>query len=40
VASMEEKRGVHRFLVGKPQGQSSLVRRRRKWNNNIKMDLK
>ena len=32
-----EGRGVHRVLVGKPEGKSSL--RRRRWEDNIKMDL-
>jgi len=30
---------VHRFLVGKPEGKRSLGRPRRRWENNIKMDL-
>ena len=36
---MEEGRGVQRVLVGKPEGKSSLGRRRRRWEDNIKMDL-
>jgi len=39
VASMGENRGVHRVLVGKPEGKRSLGRPRRRWENNIKMDL-
>jgi hypothetical protein len=36
---MEERRGVHRVLVGKPEGKRSLGRPRVKWEDNIKMDL-
>jgi hypothetical protein len=36
---MGEKRGVYRFLVGKPEGKRSLERPRRKWEYNIKIDL-
>jgi hypothetical protein len=32
-------RGVYRVLVGKPEGKSALGRPRRKWKDNIKMDL-
>ena len=39
VARMEEKRGVSRILVGKPEGKRPLGRPRREWENNIKMDL-
>jgi hypothetical protein len=39
VAHMGEERGVHRVLVGKPEGKSPLGRRRCKWEDNIKMDL-
>jgi hypothetical protein len=35
VARMGEGRGVHRVLVGKPEGR----RPRRRWEDNIKMDL-
>jgi len=31
--------GVHRVLVGKPQGKRPLERPRRRWEDNIKMDL-
>ena len=34
-----EGRGVHRVLVGKPEGKRPLGRLRRRWENNIKMDL-
>jgi hypothetical protein len=36
---MGERRGVYGVLVGKPEGKGPLGRRRRKWKNNIKMDL-
>jgi hypothetical protein len=36
---MGENRGVHRMLVGKPEGKRSLGRPRRRWEDNIKMDL-
>jgi len=37
---MEEKRGVSRILVGKPQGERPLGRPRRRWEDNIKTDLR
>jgi hypothetical protein len=40
VPRMGEDRGVHRVLVGKPEGKRPLGRPRRKWEDNIKMDLK
>jgi hypothetical protein len=36
---MGEKRSVYRLLVGKPEGKSPLGRPRRRWIDNIKMDL-
>jgi len=39
VARMGERRDVYRFLVGKPQGKRPLGRPRRRWEDNIKMDL-
>jgi hypothetical protein len=36
---MGEGRGVHRVLVGKPEGRRPLGRPRRRWEGNIKMDL-
>ena len=39
MACMEEGRGVHRVLVGKPEGKRPLGRPRRRWEDNIKMDL-
>ena len=40
VALMAEARGVHRVLVGKPEGKRPLGRPGRRWEDNIKMDLK
>jgi len=39
VAPMGEVRGVHRVLVGKPEVTRPLGRPRRRWEDNIKMDL-
>jgi hypothetical protein len=39
VARMGEDRGVHRVLVGKPGEKRPLGRPRRRWEDNIKMDL-
>jgi len=36
---MGERRGVHRVLVRKPEGKRPLGRPRRRWEDNIKMDL-
>jgi hypothetical protein len=36
---MEAKRNVYRILVGKLEGKRPLGRPRRKWVDNIKMDL-
>jgi hypothetical protein len=36
---MVEDRGVHRALVGKPEGKRPLGRVRHRWEDNIKMDL-
>jgi hypothetical protein len=36
---MGEKRNVYRLLVGKPEGKRPLGRPRRRWVDNIKMDL-
>jgi len=38
-AHMGEGRGVHRVLVRKPEGKRPLGRPRRRWEDNIKMDL-
>ena len=40
VARMGEGRGVHRVLVGKPDGKRPLGRPRGRWEDNIKMDLR
>jgi hypothetical protein len=40
VARMEERRGAYRALVGKPEGRIPLGRPRRRWEDNIKMDLR
>ena len=39
VARMGEGRGVYKVLVGKPGGKRPLERPRRRWEDNIKMDL-
>ena len=39
VVRMGEERGVYRVLVGKPEGRRSLGRPRRRWVDNIRMDL-
>ena len=39
MARMGERRGVHRVLVGKPEGKRPLGRPRRRWEDNIKTDL-
>jgi hypothetical protein len=36
---MGEDSGVHRVLVGKPEGKRPLGRPRCRWEDNIKMDL-
>jgi hypothetical protein len=40
VARMEEGRSAFRTLTGKPTGKRPLGRPRRRWEDNIKMDLK
>jgi hypothetical protein len=35
----KERRGAYRALVGKPEGRRPLGRPRRRWEDNIKMDL-
>jgi hypothetical protein len=37
---MGEERGAYRFLVGRPEGKRPLERLRRRWEDNIAMDLK
>ena len=39
VARMWEGRGVYKVLVGKPEGKRPLGRPRRRWEDNIRMDL-
>ena len=39
VARMGEERGAYRVLVGKPEGKRPLERARRRWMDNIRMDL-
>jgi hypothetical protein len=36
---MGKKRGVYRVLVEKPEGKRPLGRPRRRWEDNIKLDL-
>jgi hypothetical protein len=40
VARMGEVRGAYNILVGKPEGRTPLGRTRRRWRDNIKMDLR
>jgi hypothetical protein len=37
---VEEGRGIYRILVGKPEGKRPLRRPRRRWEDNIKLDLR
>jgi len=39
VARMREERGGYRVLVGKPEGKRPFGRPRRRWEDNIEMDL-
>jgi hypothetical protein len=39
VARIGEKRNAYRLLVGKPEGKRPLGRPRRRWVDNIRMDL-
>ena len=39
MARMEEGRGVHKVVVGKLEGRGPLGRSRRRWEDNMKMDL-
>jgi hypothetical protein len=40
VARLGEKRNACRILVGKPEGKRPLGRLRRRWVDNIKIDLR
>jgi hypothetical protein len=40
VARMGERRSAYRVLLGKPEGRRPLGRPRRRWEDNIKMNLK
>jgi len=39
VALLGERRGLYRFLVGKPDGKRPLGRPRRRWEDNINIYL-
>jgi len=39
VARIEERRGVYRFLMGKPVEKRPMGRPRRRWEDNIKTDF-
>ena len=39
VSHMGAGRGVHRVLVGKPKGKKPMGRPKRRWEDNIKMDI-
>ena len=40
VARMEKGRGAFKIVIGKPAGKRPLERPRRRWEDNIRMDLK
>ena len=40
VARMEQSINAYRVLAGKPEGKRPLGRPRRRWEDNIKMDLR
>jgi hypothetical protein len=40
VARIRAKRNAYKILVGKPEGKRLLGRPRRRWEDNIKMDLR
>jgi hypothetical protein len=37
---MGEMRGAYNILIGRPEGRKLLERPRRRWEDNIKMDLR
>ena len=39
ISTMEQYRNAHRVLVGKPESKRPLGMPRRRWEDNIKMDL-
>ena len=39
VARMGKSRGMYRVLMGKPEGRRPPAKPRRRWEDNIKMDL-
>ena len=39
VASMGARKGLYMVLVGKPEGKRPLRRPRRRWEDNIKLDI-
>jgi hypothetical protein len=39
-STYREERGMYRVLVGKPEGKRPLERPRRRWEDNIMMDLR
>jgi hypothetical protein len=39
VSRMKEKRNAYRLLVGNPEGKRPLGKQRRRWLDNIRMDL-
>ena len=40
IARMEESRSAYKILTGKPTGKEPLETRRRRWEDNIRMNLK
>jgi hypothetical protein len=40
VARMREKKNAYRILLGKPEGKRPLGRLRRRWADNVKMNLR
>jgi hypothetical protein len=38
-STYRERRGVYRILMGKPEEKRTLGRHRRRWEDNIKMDI-
>jgi hypothetical protein len=40
VARIGQRRGVYGVLVGRPEGRRTLRRPRRKWEDNVKMDVR